>query len=192
MGARLRTSKNHRRLSNDVRLFVAIEVRASPDRACGAPEHLTLSFLGEVAPDSLDRISSALDRAARSSSPFDLVLEGVGAFPTRDRPRVVWVGATTGGRETVALAAQVSAALADEGFHTEDDRFVPHVTLFRVRSPELLRRAIALLAGTEPPPPPRAVRVSTIVLKESTLTARGAVHRTRATFPLGAPSGARV
>jgi RNA 2',3'-cyclic 3'-phosphodiesterase len=171
-----------------VRLFVAIEVAPPSERASGAPDHLTLSFLGEVPADSLDRISSALDRAARSTPPFDLVLEGIGAFPSRERPRVVWVGATTGARETAALAAQVTSALADEGFHTEDDRFVPHVTLFRVRSPELHRHALALLAGTEPAPPPRALRVSTIALKESTLTAQGAVHRTQAKFPLGARS----
>lgn len=172
----------------DVRLFVAIEVGPLAEDPSGAPEHLTLAFLGEVAPDSLDRIFSALDRASRSSRPFDLVLEGVGAFPSRERPRVVWVGATLGGPETSALAAQVTTALADEGIRTDRERFVPHVTLFRVRSPEHHRRALALLAGTEPPPPPRSLRVSEILLKESTLTARGAIHGTRATFPLGGPT----
>lgn len=171
-----------------MRLFVGIEVAPPSARAAGAPDHLTVAFLGEVSEESLDRISWALDRAARATPPFDLVLEGVGAFPSRERPRVVWVGATTGARETCALAARVSAELAEEGVHVDADRFVPHVTLFRVRSPELHRRALALLEGAEPAPPPRSLRVATIALKESTLTAHGAEHRTRAKFVLG-PKG---
>jgi RNA 2',3'-cyclic 3'-phosphodiesterase len=168
-----------------VRLFVAIEVGSDPGSPAGAPDHLTLSFLGEVGSEFVDRISSALTRAASETPPFDLVLEGVGAFPTPARPRVVWVGATTGGPQASALAARVSAALAHEGFPVERGPFVPHVTLFRVRSPELHRRARALLTGAEAPPPARKLRISEILLKESTLTARGAIHRTIAVFPLG-------
>ncbi len=171
----------------DVRLFVAIEVGSLPGGNSEAPEHLTLSFLGDVPDERVDRVSSALDRATRGVPPFDLVLEGVGAFPSRERPRVVWVGATRGGQETSALAGRIASALAAEGFSPERERFVPHLTLFRVRSPEQRRRAAALLSGAETPPPPRALRVSEVVLKESTLTARGAIHRTRAAFRLGRP-----
>jgi len=171
-----------------VRLFVAIEVGSPPGRSASAPEHLTLSFLGDVPPETADRVAIALDRVARASRPFDLVLEGVGAFPSPAHPLFVWVGATTGRREASELAGRVAAALAEERVVRPDaERFVPHVTLFRVRSPELRRRALALLGGTEPAPPPRALRVTEIVLKESTLTSGGAVHRTRATFPLAAP-----
>jgi RNA 2',3'-cyclic 3'-phosphodiesterase len=175
-----------------VRLFVAIEVAAAPEPAPGSGpvDHLTLSFLGEVPADALERISATLARVARSNAPFDLVLEGVDAFPSRSRPRVLWVGASTGRAETTLLASRISAALADEGFRVERERFVPHVTLFRVRSPELEQRARALLSGAEPPPPPRSIRVAEFALVESTLTSHGAIHRPRRTFRLGAPSDA--
>jgi RNA 2',3'-cyclic 3'-phosphodiesterase len=171
-----------------VRLFVAIEVGSGsgtdPDVA---PTHLTLRFLGEVPSESVSAISDAIARTARESRPFELVLEGVGAFPSATRPRVVWVGATRGGTEVSELALRLSRSLELAGFPPERETFVPHVTLFRVRSEGLRRRAHALLSGEEAPPPPRRVDVREIVLKASTLTGRGATHRTVGAFPLGAP-----
>ena len=168
-----------------MRLFVAIDVAPSTGGHDPSPTHLTLRFLGEVAPERLDAIASAVTEAVRGTPPYDLVLQGVGAFPSPDRPRVVWVGAAAGAPETVGIAERLSAALEKIGLPPERERFVPHVTLFRVRSAALHRRARALLSGEEPAPAARAVTVREVVLKESTLTPRGAVHRTLRAFPLG-------
>ena len=168
-----------------MRLFVAIDVAPSVGDHGTAPTHLTLRFLGEVAPERLDALSSAIEEAVGGHPAYDLVLEGVGAFPSPDRPRVVWVGASAGGPETVELVARLSAELAKVGFPPDRERCVPHVTLFRVRSAAHQRRARALLSGEAPVPPARTVRVREVVLKESTLTPQGAVHRTLRTFPLG-------
>jgi RNA 2',3'-cyclic 3'-phosphodiesterase len=183
-----RTRKNDRLLLAVVRLFVAIEVEPRvpehPGEVRGAAQHLTLRFLGEVPADRVPSIVRALERVARETPSFDLVLEGVGAFPSRSNPRVVWVGATAGGEASGALAQRIALALEEADVSVDRERFVPHLTLFRVRSPQLRRRAIDLLNGTEPPPAPKTVHVSEFVLKESTLTARGALHRTVAAFPL--------
>ena len=170
-----------------MRLFVAIDVAPSAGGHDPSPTHLTLRFLGEVAPERLEAVGAAIEASVRESRPYDLVLEGVGAFPSPERPRVVWVGATAGAPETIEIAARLSAALAPVGFPVERERFVPHVTLFRVRSAAGHRRALALLSGEEPPPPPRTIAVREVALKESTLTPRGAVHRTVRTFPFGRP-----
>lgn len=168
-----------------MRLFLAIELTTAPPAETGAPAHLTLKFLGEVRPDRVPAISAAVTEAVRDRPPFDLVLEGVGAFPSRDHPRVVWVGATRGAAEVTEVAERIATALAPLGFLPERERFVPHLTLFRVRSAGERRRAEALLSGAAPAPPSREVAVTEVVLKESTLTPRGAIHQTRATFPLG-------
>lgn len=167
-----------------MRLFVAVEVPSEHDRGAAPPEHLTLAFLGEVPPERVPRVEEAVQEGVAVGAPFDLVLEGVGAFPSRERPRVVWVGATTGARELIALADRLAAALERAGFARERPAFVPHLTLFRVRSPAQHRRAVALLRGVEPPPAPRRVRVGELLLKESTLSAHGAVHRTVRSFSL--------
>ncbi|HXY46479.1 MAG TPA: RNA 2',3'-cyclic phosphodiesterase [Thermoplasmata archaeon] len=172
-----------------MRLFVAVEVGppAEPPDGSGrhpAPEHLTLRFLGEVPRERLAEISSALADVAGATPPFDLVLEGVGAFPTSRNPRVVWVGVTQGRTEVLELAARVAAALDPTFPPSSRESFVPHLTLFRVRSPSQRRRAEALLSGAEPPPAPQTVHVREIYLKESTLTPNGAQHRTLESWAL--------
>lgn len=175
-----------------VRAFVAVALAPpsapAPDgEADPAPPHLTLRFLGEIDDDRTEPIATTLRDAVRELPPFDFTLEGVGAFPSRGDPRVVWVGATLGAEQVTDLAARVSAALAAAGIPPELHDFAPHVTLFRVRSPRDRSRARLLLDGAEPPPPPRVVHVAAIVLKESTLTRAGPVHRTLGTFALGGP-----
>lgn len=168
---------------------MAIEVPTGEPTAAAvgwgpAAEHLTLRFLGEVPAERVPDISSALASAAGASSAFRLVLEGVGAFPDARRPRVVWVGATEGRREAIELAERVAESLAPITGERPREPFVPHLTLFRVRSPAERRRAEELLAGRMPPPPPRTVSVREICLKESVLDPGGARHRTLAAWPL--------
>lgn len=169
-----------------MRLFVAVEV---DDRERSAPEHLTLAFLGEVGAPRVTTLVDALAPVGRSTPPFDLTIEGVGAFPDRDRPRVVWRGVTDGAAEVSRLASDVSRALAPIGFPVPREGFVPHLTLFRVRGPANRRRADDLLRGVEAPPPVRRVHVASFALKESRLGADGATHTTLATFPLEGASG---
>jgi RNA 2',3'-cyclic 3'-phosphodiesterase len=171
-----------------VRLFVAVEVGgAEGGPSLGAPEHLTLSFLGEVDPAVLSGLTAAIARSLEGVRPFDLVLEGIGAFPSSENPRVVWIGVGEGRAEVTELATRVRAAIASVLGPSRDERFVPHLTLFRVRSPGQRRRAIALLEGAEPAPSPRRIAVREVCLKESTLGPRGAQHRTRARFALEPP-----
>jgi RNA 2',3'-cyclic 3'-phosphodiesterase len=173
-----------------MRAFVAVEVPSSSgDSSLGsAPEHLTLLFLGEIAKERVGPIGESLAPVGASVAPFDLTLEGVGAFPTSERPRVVWVGATEGATALSQLADRVRNALAGEGAAARESAFVPHLTLFRVRSAHDRRRAEELLLGKVPPPSPRRLRVREFVLKESVLSSRGATHRTVATFVLSGPS----
>jgi 2'-5' RNA ligase len=150
-----------------------------------APEHLTLLFLGEIPRERVDPIAEALLPVGARAAPFPLTIEGVGAFPSPERPRVVWTGATEGAAALVRLANDVREALANEGDPTRrETTFTPHLTLFRVRSSGDFRRARELLTGAVPLPHPRRFRVEEFVLKESELSSRGATHRTVRTFPL--------
>jgi len=176
-----------------MRAFVAIEVPppgGGPPGAGRAPDHLTLRFLGEIAPDRTAPIGDRLAAVATRHPPFDLRIEGVGAFPSDAAPRVVWFGATVGREAATRLAEEVRAALRGEGDAPPEGPFVPHVTWFRVRSADDRRAALDAIAGRRPVPPPRSVRVEEFLLKESVLGRGGAVHRTLATFRLGGASGA--
>lgn len=97
--------------------------------------HLTFRFLGTVAPASVEKLSSTLCDAVRHTSRLRVRVRGLGAFPSLDRPRVVWAGVA--GRGLSGLAATLAAALTDAGFSAPragGETFHPHVTLGRVRS----------------------------------------------------------
>lgn len=166
-----------------MRLFVAVELGSDEGGRLSAPEHLTLRFLGEVPEEAVARIEELLGPVGSAHAPFEIVLEGVGAFPSPQNPRVVWQGVTVGRAGLEQLARGVRGALAAD-FGDEAGPFVPHHTLFRVRSATDRRAARELIEGVRPPPPPRRVWVREFVLKVSTLGARGAVHQTLAAFPL--------
>ena len=90
--------------------------------------HFTLSFLGEVSTDLVERISDKLSRISFKS--FDVQLHGIGSFGGR---RIIWVGSDDkGGKNLKELASKVNAALAGCGL--EDGKsFRPHLTILRVR-----------------------------------------------------------
>jgi RNA 2',3'-cyclic 3'-phosphodiesterase len=108
--------------------------------------HFTVRFIGSVHPARLAAIGEAL-APSLCHAPFDLVVAGVGVFPDRRPPRVVWAGLRSGAREMQALAHEVNARLqALLGEEREELR--PHLTLARVKEPRGLR-AHALLSGLE-------------------------------------------
>lgn len=95
--------------------------------------HLTLAFAGELPAENVEALRS--DLTAVEVPPLSLCLTGLGHFPPRGEPRVVWA-AIGGDVEPLAALYEQVAVLADrQGIVREERGFVPHVTLGRVRSP---------------------------------------------------------
>ena len=115
---------------------------------------------------------AALDRAVAGVAPFTLAIDGLGAFPTPARARVVWAGVGAGRDEMRAVAGRVDHELAAIGFAAEDRPFSPHVTLGRVREPKRNERLAEAL--TEATVRYGAVRVERVCLMRSELSPRGA------------------
>jgi len=157
------------------RLFVGIELDNAVRAACAdvserllrtgfaaryeAPEklHVTLAFLGYVAPAQYDGVVSALREAAPTSQ-LEVTLDKLGAFPHERRPRIVFVGAREQGAPFRALAANVRSAYAALGFDFTNDS-VAHVTIARVKAPS---RPLPLIEF-----PPVALRIGRLTLFES-------------------------
>lgn len=95
--------------------------------------HLTLKFLGDVAPARVPDIADALARVPFSA--LDVRLGAAGFFPARGTPRVVWAGLASGAEEAARLASGVEEALAPLGFAPEERAFAAHLTLGRVKAP---------------------------------------------------------
>jgi len=95
--------------------------------------HFTLRFLGEITPAEVALAKVATREAAGGIAPFGISLTHLGAFPSLQRPQVVWIGVADGAQELEALAKRLDDRLAHHRFPLEDRRFRPHLTLARVR-----------------------------------------------------------
>ena len=139
--------------------------------------HLTLKFLGNVQEEALNGLRAALGEVCAGHAPFDAVLEGVGAFPSERRARILWAGVNVGSARLRSLAADIDTALVPLGFEREKRTYVPHLTLGRVRGRP---------ASFDPPAGVEDLgfRVRHVELMESTLTTKGAIYRTVETFAL--------
>ncbi len=148
--------------ARDLRLFVALEL---PERVrhalfewaglvCGAGTglrqvsveslHVTLCFLGALPAEQVDPVCRAC-QAAREFSVASLATSQALWLPRR-RPRVLSVQLEDPAAVLGSLQAQLGAELARAGaFTPEPRRFLPHVTVARVRGDA--RRAPAELAA---------------------------------------------
>lgn len=145
-----------------------------------APErvHLTLKFLGEVAPESLPSTSSALERIGQRGEPFDATISGFGAFPSAHRARILWAGIGQGAEGFRVLSRAVEDLLEPEGFAREDKPFVPHLTLGRARRPVPFDPDAAS-------PPRLDFSVGALDLVESRQGASGVTYSVLERYPLG-------
>jgi RNA 2',3'-cyclic 3'-phosphodiesterase len=89
--------------------------------------HLTLVFLGEVAPEQLDDAKGALD-AARGNA-FSLHIGGIGCF-RRDGGDIYWAGIERT-QPLSNLYFSLCTELRGRGFSVERRAFHPHLTLVR-------------------------------------------------------------
>jgi 2'-5' RNA ligase len=148
--------------------------------------HVTLKFLGRVESVRLGEVEAALAGAAAGTEAFELAVQGLGAFPTPARARVIWAGVGAGAGAAEGLAARVDEALAGLGFPRETRPFAPHVTLGRVREPRgnaALAAALASGAAREF----GHVDVQRVCLMRSELSPRGARHSELRALALGTP-----
>jgi 2'-5' RNA ligase len=191
----------------DIRSFVAIELteeaavrlsrlqkelkqKSPPDAVRWTrPEsiHLTLQFLGDVAPERIQLIGAALREVCRERPPFSFELKDVGVFPNPRRPRVIWVGVAEPSGALAALYKQVTGALEPLGFEAENRPFAPHLTLGRAArqaSPRALAELGDLIVRSEPGSLGR-VPVDRVILMRSDLKPSGSVYTPQVVVELG-------
>jgi 2'-5' RNA ligase len=174
-------------LPDDVRQRLAAEIERlrahAADVAWVAPDnlHVTLKFLGPVDEARVPSVAAAVTAAAAGQRGFEVGVRGLGAFPSPERPRVLWAGVDDAPQRLAALAAAVDAACGALGFPPEPRAFAAHVTLGRVRDG---RRRPALAAALGRGGDFGRVRVDRAVLMRSDLSPRGARYSALADCPL--------
>jgi 2'-5' RNA ligase len=140
--------------------------------------HLTLRFIGEVdgrdARD-LDEVLSGIDVPA-----FDLQLHGVGQFGNK-QPHSLWVAARPNDLLD-HLQRKVDSAIRRIGQPQDAHKFTPHVTLGRLRHPDLDKVREWLVTHALATSPEFAV--DRFCLYSSKLTSDGSIYRVEQDYPL--------
>ena len=182
-----------------IRAFVSVTTSADLQRACSRlaeegrrlgmrwvrPEslHLTLRFWADLQADAVPAVCEGLQRAAQASTPFFAGVRGLGCFPNKERPRVLWMGLEDSERQLLQLRRHIDLYLAAEGLPAEDKPFRPHLTVARARRAPPRGQLDAILAkhGNQAF---GCVDVSRLHLMRSDLSGKGAVHTCLHSFPL--------
>ena len=175
------------------RLFVALDppgrtkdelaalCQGLPDCRWTAPEqlHLTLCFIGEADGSTFLDIRDALQEI--TAAPFSLKLEGLGLFPPRRAPRVLWAGVQPNAALS-QLQRKVVNCVRSCGVVLEKRKFAPHITLARLQDGALPRLERYLgahaLFSAEP------FVVSCFTLYSSVLGRGGPTHLAEAEYAL--------
>ncbi len=134
---------------SDIRVFVSIEIpdKTSLDepladlrklkgiRASPAEQiHITLRFIGDVDESKVDTIADCVAGAVKDTEPFKIRVSGAGAFPKRERPSVVWIGASP--QDVMSdIAERLGRNLRKAGIGFDTKPFKSHVTIGRCRDP---------------------------------------------------------
>ena len=180
-----------------VRAFVALELEARLREAMGAlqarlqprlgkvqlvrPEgiHLTLRFLGRTTPQQMETMRPMLAAAASACPLAEASVSGLGTFPERGSPRVLWLGLDVPASIGELQKACERAALA-AGFEKEDRPFKAHLTIGRWRDRAPRPELPAVDLGT--------TRLDMLVLFKSDMRPGGAVYTPLEKFVLGRPA----
>lgn len=176
-----------------IRLFVALRPDTDTRRLlCGlgssipgartVPEeqlHLTLRFIGEVDGAMLHDIRNNLSSII--APPITMSVRGVGHFPPRGTPRVLWAGVEPAG-DVIILRNKVNRTLYECGIAPEQRKFHSHITLARLNNSPTVRVA-RFLAGNSLLQTPQFT-VDLLTLFSSTLSPKGAIHTVEAEYQL--------
>ena len=145
--------------------------------------HLTLKFLGAIDEERIDEIGDTIEGCLADKTVFAVTVGSLGAFPSREHPKVVWLGIEDESGVLLKVQQTIDRRLTSLGCTAEKRTFSPHLTLGRIKSPKGKRTVRQRLATTE------EYECGTFAVKEiflfkSDLTPSGAVYTKLKSFAL--------
>ena len=130
--------------------------------------HLTLAFLGDVAPDKMDDVHEAAARAA--FEPFSFALDVAGCW---NHNGVAWVAPRVTPKPLLRLVGSLAGALLDAGFRVDGRPYAAHVTLVRKTRCKVIDLTISAVQW----------RANEFVLVRSELNAEGSRYNVIGRWP---------
>lgn len=151
-------------------------IRASP----AGQVHLTMKFLGDTDEKKVLRLCQSLKVAMSGKDGFDVVIEGIGAFPNERDPKVIWLGIKDP-ENLKDIAGIVDTCVKDLNIKADDKPFSPHMTIGRVNYKADLKGVF----NNNRNKVFCSFRCDHINVMKSVLTPKGAIHSIIESIPLG-------
>jgi 2'-5' RNA ligase len=145
--------------------------------------HVTLKFLDEISDAQRQAIEERVGPLAGREEAFRLGLERIGAFPSLNAPRVIWIGLAEGTERVAHLAQWIEQEVAALQVRKDERPFAAHLTIGRVRSARH-RAALVQRLREASWQPPAAWPVTSLTLYHSVLSSSGPRYTVLSTFPL--------
>ena len=144
--------------------------------------HLTLKFFSSISQQQVLEVSDAASRTVEGLAPFQVRVEGAGAFPERGPARVLWIGINDSRGMLAELQRRFDNECERKGFEREARAFNPHLTLARLRGP----RGARALADKHKQIrfEPSDVEVNRLVVFRSQLSPKGSRYSIISEHPL--------
>jgi 2'-5' RNA ligase len=175
------------------RLFTGVEIPPEVGQALASlrgglpgarwidPEnyHLTLRFIGDVDDMTAHEVASMLGRVKRGA--FEMQLDGVSSFGGR-KPRAV-VATVSQAQPLIEVQAEQERMMQRIGLEPEGRKYIPHVTLARLRDSS--SRQVAEYLATRGLFRTSPFRVSRFVLFSSRDSVGGGPYMVEEAYPLG-------
>lgn len=134
--------------------------------------HLTLVFLGDCSAKEKEEIHQKLSEV--EFAPFEIVIEGLGAFPNQASPRIIWAGVRQN-NSLMDLQARISDQLKNHIKSNHTGSYIPHITVARKKSRKSINHIIQKNLNEETDP--LTTEVKSFQLKKSILSSGGSEHQ---------------
>jgi RNA 2',3'-cyclic 3'-phosphodiesterase len=141
--------------------------------------HLTLRFIGDIDDRMANDVYAALERVRRP--PLSVTLDGLSTFGG-EKPRAI-VAKAKAAPPLIELQAEHERLMRRIGIPPEPRKFVPHVTLARLRAASAM--AVADYLGTRGYFLNRTFEANRFVLFSSRASTGGGPYVVEAAYPLG-------
>lgn len=153
--------------------------------------HLTLHFLGSVPTSRLTDLCYCTNEVTSQTRAFVVEVRGLGVFPLRGKPRVVWAGISEGCKNLQLLYQSLIEVFQRVGFAIEERPYTPHVTLGRIRSPIVSFSTLRQVLRQYNETPFGTYLAREVALFKSILTPAGPVYTVLERFPLAGSTSTR-
>ena len=145
--------------------------------------HLTVIFLGNIPEDAVPDMKQRIQDDCREFGSFQISVNGMGCFPNRRNPRVLWLGLEGDIARMGELRDSLQSSLAPFGIKMEKRRFRPHLTLGRFKKPDKVGGSLENILYKYENLTSPVCQLQELVLFKSVLKPSGAEYTKLGTWP---------